>query len=334
MEWTRRIDKVGNLRQIAGTRHVVLAEGACAGVRAIDVKTGGGLEYTLLPDRGLDISQASFRGTNLTYLSAQAEVHPSFYSCEREEWLRTFFGGLLTTCGPTHFGPPCSDQGDVLGLHGRHTVTPAVSVCDNSDVAQGEICITARIEQFVMFGEKISLKRSIRSKVGENRINLKDEVTNHDGKPTACMLLYHVNFGYPLLDSDSVAFVNSTGVVGCDDCSERDLANLWSFSEPDANSREKNYTHTFEGKERGYASLYNRRLGYGVAIRFDATALPYLTQWKMQGVRDYVLALEPCNAPCLSRRELREAGVLPMLEAGETKTNELEFELLTDEGKG
>lgn len=321
--------KIGHTLQIAGTRHYKLAGGAGDGVRAIDVKTGGGLEYTVLPDRGLDISLASFRGVNLTYLSLQGEIHPAFYSCEREEWLRTFFGGLLTTCGPASFGPPCEDGGTVLGLHGRHNVTPAVYVCDDTDLEKGEIRISGRIEQSVMFGEKLSIKRTIRSAVMENVVRIRDEIKNCGGSPTPYTLLYHINFGYPLLDTCAQSFVNSTDVSGCDEYSAADIANLQVFSEPDAHNREKNYTHTFERISKGCAGIYNEKLGCGVSIRFPVDKLPFLTQWKMEGVRDYVLALEPGNAPCESRKKLREKGNLPFLRAGESTVNEIEIEIIT-----
>ena len=55
--------RVGNLSQIGGTRHYTLAEGRSKGVAAVDVDTGAGLRFTVLPDRGLDISAASFEGT-------------------------------------------------------------------------------------------------------------------------------------------------------------------------------------------------------------------------------------------------------------------------------
>ena len=65
---------------------------------AIDVDTGaGGLRFTVLPDRGLDISLASYKGNNLSFLTPAGETHPAFYEPGGLGWLRTFTGGLLTT---------------------------------------------------------------------------------------------------------------------------------------------------------------------------------------------------------------------------------------------
>jgi hypothetical protein len=59
---------ISNISQLGGTRPYELTDGWARKMRAIDVNTGSGLQYTVLPDRGLDISLASFKGKNLTLL--------------------------------------------------------------------------------------------------------------------------------------------------------------------------------------------------------------------------------------------------------------------------
>jgi hypothetical protein len=124
--------RIGNLGQIGGVRHYELLEGSNKGTRAIDVNTGSGFNFTILPDRGMDISRASYKGMNLVYQTPNGEVNPAFYQSQGSEWLRTFFAGLLTTCGLTYLGPPGKDGDDDLGLHGRYSASPARQVCDLS----------------------------------------------------------------------------------------------------------------------------------------------------------------------------------------------------------
>lgn len=64
---TQVLERVGQIRQLGGTRHVVLEEGLAKGVSTIDVNTGSGFQFSIVPDRGLDISAASYKGTNLVY---------------------------------------------------------------------------------------------------------------------------------------------------------------------------------------------------------------------------------------------------------------------------
>ena len=120
---------LGNIYQIGGTRAYTLSDGSSNGCRCIDVKTGSGFDYTVVCDRGLDISLASYRGINLVHLTPNAETNPAFYDPWGAEWLRTFSGGLLTTCGPTYIGNACEDEGECLGQHGRFSALPARQVC-------------------------------------------------------------------------------------------------------------------------------------------------------------------------------------------------------------
>ena len=71
--------RVGNISQIGGTRHYELIEGRSKGVSAIEVNTGSGFCFTVLPDRGLDISRATYKGINLVYRTPNGEVNPAFY---------------------------------------------------------------------------------------------------------------------------------------------------------------------------------------------------------------------------------------------------------------
>ena len=323
------IQKAGSLRQIAGTRHSILTGGGAGGVRAIDVNTGSGLTYTILPDRGMDISFASFKGVNFAYVSPQEELCAAYYNYDQMEWLRTFFAGLLTTCGPVNFGPPSIDGGVSYGLHGRFNVTPATNVCDATNIENGVIEVSGTIANYVLFGEKLVINRTISSAVGENSVKIKDIVTNHGGEETPNMMLYHINFGYPLLDANAKTSVNSTTCSAYDDYSQQFIGEVTSFAPPGAENNEKNYLHVMDRSKPGLASIVNEKLGFGVEIRFDAAALPYLTQWKCERIRDYVQALEPGNAPCEKIADNRSAGKLPVLKPGCSIENNVEIAVIT-----
>jgi hypothetical protein len=148
---------IGNQSQIGGTRHYTLTEGWAKNLRAIDVNSGSGLQYTIMPDRGMDISLAGFKGTNLVYLTCNGETHPSYFEPENLGWLRTFTGGLLTTCGLTYIGGPVIDGNDHLGLHGRYSTIPARQIADLSEWIDNEyhIKIKGVVEEGVIFGNKL-----------------------------------------------------------------------------------------------------------------------------------------------------------------------------------
>ncbi len=325
------LKRMGSTYQVAGTRHYKLSNGYNDNTKVIDVKTGSGLEYTVVADRGLDISLASYKGTNITYLTRNEEVHPSYYDSRGSEWLRTFFAGLLTTCGTTYLGPPCTDEGQELGLHGRYSTIPAKKVCDLSSFNKGEIKVTGIIEECAPFADKIVVERSIHSPIGESKIVIEDTYKNIGSKDSPLTLLYHINFGYPLLSEHSEVFVQSTQYHAYDEYSQQHIDEIYSFRKPEGNNFEKNYWHEFDNsKEFVYAMIFNRSLmdGLGVYIKFDANTLPYLTHWKLEDEVDYVLALEPSNTLCLSRNELRDKGLLPVLKAHEEKTMKVEIGII------
>jgi hypothetical protein len=322
---------IGNTAQIGGTRHYVLSDGRGRDMRAIDVNSGSGLHYTILPDRGMDISLASFRSHNLVYLSCNGETHPSFFEPESFGWLNTFTGGLLTTCGLTYLGAPVKDGEEELGLHGRYSTIPARLVSDLSEWVGDEYQIRLRgiIEEGHIFGYKMRLEREISSVQGQNIIRIKDIVTNFGYKPSPYTILYHMNLGYPLLSEFSELVLDPANTVPATPYAAEGINEFRRFKKPVANCEEQVYYHLMKADNKGRAtvSLQNRRLGISLAIKFDTKQLPYLTEWKMMGMGEYVLGLEPCNVPARNRVALKEENILPWLKAGETVTNNIEVEL-------
>jgi hypothetical protein len=322
---------IGNQSQIGGSRHYLLSDGRGRDMRAIDINTGSGLNYTILPDRGMDISLASFRGNNLVYLSCNGETHPAFFEPQGFGWLHTFTGGLLTTCGLTYLGAPVKDGDEELGLHGRYSTIPARQVADHSEWIGDEYHIRLRgiVDEGRIFGHRIRLEREISSIQGQNTIMIRDIVTNFGYKTSPYTILYHMNLGYPLLSEFSELILDPAITVAATPYAEEGINEFRRFIKPVANCQEQVYFHSVKADNKGKAqvSLLNRKLGISLKIKFNADQLPYLTEWKMMGMGEYVLGLEPCNVPAKNRVALKADNILPYLKAGETVTNEIEVEL-------
>jgi hypothetical protein len=328
------LKKIGNLSQIGGTRHYELIQGKAKGLYAIDVNTGSGFNFTLVPDRGLDISRASYKGINLIYNTPNGEVNPMFYQPAGEEWLRTFFGGLLTTCGLTYLGAPGKDGDTELGLHGRFSAIPADRVADNSGWVNDEyiIEISGKMEECALFLDKLRLTRKISTKIGQKSLLIHDSVENFGYEISPYTILYHINPGFPLLDENTYLSVSSKEVTPYDLKSKENFASFDKFSGPIPHFQEENFFHKIcsDKDGYGYAAVINENIntGLGLFIRFKTDSLPYLSQWKMMGEGDYVVAIEPCNTKCLNRAELRENNMLPLIAPGEIKENMVEIGVL------
>jgi hypothetical protein len=322
---------IGNQSQIGGTRHYILTDGWGRNLRCIDVNSGSGLRYTILPDRGLDISLASFKGTNLVYITCNGETHPSYFEPEGAGWLRTFAGGLLTTAGLTYLGSPANDEGEELGLHGRYSTIPARQVADLSGWIDDEYVIKVKgiIEEGRLFGNKLRLEREISTILGQNIIRIRDKITNFGNKPSPYMILYHMNFGYPFLDEDAELIIDPAQTTPCSSIAEAGMHGFKKLIKPQSAYLEQVFCHTMKTSQNGEtsATLKNHDLGIALTINFNICQLPYLIQWKMMGKGEYVLGLEPSNVPGGNRTNLRNGNILPYLQPGESTTNNIEIVL-------
>ncbi len=327
----------GNLYQLGGTYDYTFSEGTAKGVRAIDFKTGSGLHFTVIPDRGLDIAYCAYKGINLVYLTPNGIAAPTFYNPQGLEWLRTFFAGLLTTCGLTYFGNPGKDGEEELGLHGRYSAIPAEKVCDLSRW-EGDsyiLKVTGTVEECALFGHKLRLTRTITSEIGEKYLRISDKVENFGSQASPFTILYHINAGFPLLDESSKLILTSKHIEPYDKLSEENIPGHTRFSTPIHEFSEQNFLHTMAEDDGGFAltGVINRSLagGLGLYLKFRINTLPYLSEWKQMGEVDYVLGIEPCNTIIKNRAKLRKDGRLPFIEPGEVKQMEIELGVLEGE---
>lgn len=323
----------GDISQIARVKPYVLRDGPENGVYGLDVTNGSGLEFSVIADRGLDISAARYNGMSLAWRSGCMDRNPAFFEPEGLGWLQTFPGGLVTTCGLTWNGAPCEDDGKALGLHGRYSHLPATSVSYNGEWRGDDYFLEVKgvVRETSVFGDKLQLTRNITVKLGESVIRLHDKVENIGSMTSPHMILYHINFGFPIVDEETrlVAKGNSTPR---DTDAEIDSENYDRMHQPVQGYREKCYFIDLEEDESHYAtaSLINSKLGngMGVYVRFDKQALPWFTEWKMMGYGEYVVGLEPGNCLVLGRKLEREAGRLQHLEPGETRDYRVEIGVL------
>ncbi len=329
MEKSEKLKYIGNLSQLGGCRHYTLSEGLARGMRATDINTGSGLQYTVLPDRAMDISFASYKGINLVYMTNNGETHPAFYEPEGVGWLRTFAAGMLTTCGLTYLGSPCEDEGEQLGLHGRISTSPARQFADLSGWEGGNynIKLSGIIEEGYLFGNKLRIERVIHSVLGGGVIHLQDTITNFGNKPSPFTILYHMNFGYPFLSEDAELIIDPSETVPRDADAVPGLSTFRRFIEPQPDYKEQVFYHKMKGNSAGdtEVTIRNQTVSTAITIKFNTKQLPYITQWKMMGDGEYVLGIEPCNIPCKSRNILRKEKILPFLQPGESKIIDLEI---------
>lgn len=72
---------------------------------------------------------------------------------------------------------------------------------------------------------------------------------------------------------------------------------------------ERCYYHYFN-KDNVRISAFNPLLNKGLEIFYNSNNLKYFTEWKMCGIRDYVLGLEPGNTLPEGRNIMRKRNEL------------------------
>lgn len=314
--------RVGRMEQLASIRRLAFEDGKGRGMRTLEFNNGSGLSFTVWPDRGMDIGQAYYNGVPLAWLSCNGETAPQFYDATAFEWLRTWAGGLLTGCGLTNVGGPNAAPGGPHGLHGRFSHTPAEGVntqAEWTDPQTYTLSASGHLRQSKVFGEKIAATRRITTRFGEASITVQDTFENIGFEPTPLMVLYHMNFGWPLVDEGATLEAPPHDITPQTAQAEAGLPHWFRATAPVAGFSEQVFYHALPKGADGLASirLVNPALNFAVRIAYRTAELPNLIQWKMMGQGEYVMGLEPANCYPEGQEKVASRGLLHILSAGE-----------------
>ena len=329
--------KVGDVSQIAGLRRYEFAEGKAKGVEAVEIHTGSGLELTVLPGRGMDIAWISYRGVPLSYMSKTGIVSPAYYESAGMNWLHNFFAGGLTTCGLLNVGGPEKVVHPVIGereygLHGRISNTAAEQVSLFEDYENGtyQMKVSGVVKEGILHGESLTLRREISTQFGSSEFTIRDTVTNRAATTQDIMLLYHINVGYPLLDSSSRLVCDCQSVTPQSEEAARELDKAFSYTDPVQGISERCYAHDINADVDGNVKVgfVNPDLELGIELCYNKEQLPCFNHWKMMNTKEYVVGLEPCTALPQGYAKAKENGTTLTLAPGESKVFEITYKIL------
>lgn len=335
------VDKISNYAQLGGIETSVIDNGLGRGNRIAWINTGTGLRYKVVIDRAMDISDAFFNQHSLAWLSHTGITAPQPFSDKGIDWLRTFGGGLLTTCGLTHVGGPEKDAFGERGLHGLISNMPAqIESIIQPDPHEGklEMSITGIIKETQIFGPSLELKRTISSTLGEAVIRIHDEVMNRGNSPAPHMILYHCNLGWPLVDEGAEIICKGNWKSRYDESKHKIFRKGHNFQTCPAPLDE----HAGSGEEVAFIDItpdsfgnctcgvHNAQIGLALALRFPKNQLPWLTNWQHWGRGEYVTGLEPGTHPPIGQAKAREQNDLIMIAPGEKRNYDLTIEVLSN----
>ncbi|MFO1539132.1 MAG: aldose 1-epimerase family protein [Chloroflexota bacterium] len=327
--------RLGDRSQVASTRAIRLEDGNEDGVRAIDVRVSGGLSALVLADRGLDLGPAWVAGHQVSWQSPTGVVGPAHF--DETAWLRSFHGGLLTTCGLQNVGPDCVDDGVRHGLHGRISHIPARNVTHRVVEEAGRLVaeVAGEVREVDVYGDDLVLHRRLRFPAGEPLVEIRDEIENRGFAPAAAMILYHVNVGWPVVDDGARLVAPPAEVIPRDAESAAGLADHARFLAPADGIDPMVFEHVLHDRRATHAAIavvnpgHAPTGGIGVVVEYDPRELPRLWQWRMLRPGLYLTGLEPASCGIMGRAEGRRAGTLVTLAPGERRPSGVTIRALT-----
>ena len=323
-------DKISNPSQLGGIETSILDNGQAKGVRIAWFNTGSGLRFKVVLDRAMDIADAAFNQHNLAWLSHNGISSPQPFSDKGIDWLRTFYGGLLTTCGLSHVGGPESDAFGTRGIHGHISNTPAeIESIIQPDPLRGkmDMSVTGIIKESNIFGPNLELRRTISATLGLAEIRIKDEVINRGNTPVPLMILYHFNFGFPLVDEGTKILWEGAWEPRFGN----ENANIFNQGNTFKTCPAPIEDHNGSGEEVVFidpnanesgacvCGLQNDKIDLGIRIHFNKKQLPALTNWQHWGKNEYVTGIEPGTNFPIGQTQARAENGLIFLAPNESK---------------
>ena len=299
--------------QACTLRRVTLEDGKARGTQVIEVTTAGGLALDILPDAGLDIGQVRYRGVNVSFISKNGYDSPAAISPHEDEFLRTFPGGMLYTCGLRSTGGAHRDGAEWHPLHGRyHSLqTEQVAAYMEGDM----VIVRGVVRETALFGHCLQVERVIRIPAFGAEVTVEDKLINLGHAPEEFAQLYHCNFGWPLVNEDAeVLLPEERRTTPRTPFAATGIGQEHTVTKPVPGEEERVFFHEDMART---VTLRNRALGMQMTLAWSES-LPILAHWRSMAAGDYVIGLEPTNCYIMGRKQERENGTLPVIQPGET----------------
>jgi hypothetical protein len=199
----------------------------------------------------------------------------------------------------------------------------------------GRLVFRGVVDDFQSFNQRLRLISEISTPIGKPQIQFDDQVTNMSDAPQEMELLYHTNFGTPILGAGAEFVAPVKQVSPMTPASAAGGLEGWNrYSGPHASGyAAKVFNLQLYGDAKGEtkAMLKSPDGGQGVLIQFDTNGLPYMSLWKNEVTAKggYVTGLEPGTGFPNARPVERAAGRVPKLAGGESHRVHLVITALT-----
>ena len=301
------------------------------------VVNNGVMTITQVPTRGMGIYQVKSGALRLGWDSPVKEiVNPAYIDLESRNglgWLDGF-NEMMVRCGYEWTGHPgVDDNGQLLSLHGRVQNTPASSVkVIIEDKAPHRIRILGEVSERTFKKAELVTATELSVEPGSNRFELHDALTNRADYEDEYQIIYHSNFGTPILEAGAQFIAAASEISPFNDYAKAGLHSWQTYLPPTKGFDEMVFNLKPKGDKAGQslAVLHNKAADAGVAVGYNIRQLPVLTLWKNTDTRQqgYVTGIEPGTSYAYNTKYQRPLGLVPKIQPGETKHFDLSYTVL------
>ena len=313
-----------------------LAGGKQQGVRLLTLSVGE-MTVRVVPCRGMAVLDVVQGDTRFGWDSPVSEVvNPAFINQEASGglgWLDGF-NEMLVRCGYQWAGHPGQDGDEFLTLHGRIQNTPASRVMLRIERdAPYRVTLSGRVDEkrFKFTNFEVWMHLSIVP--GEPYLNVQDSLTNRGVYAREYQVIYHNNFGAPVLEAGGRLHVPVAELSPFNDYAAKGLSDWNQIPAPTRDFDERVFNVRPLSDEQGETRslLHNADASLGIEVAYQADTLPVLTIWKNTDLpgQGYVMGIEPGTSFAYNRRYQRPLGLVPSIQPGETVQFSLRFGFLT-----
>jgi len=316
----------------------VLHGGKQEGSKVLTVTSKDGLTIALSPTRGMDLLHVNGHGVRLGWDSPVDEVvNPAYINLESRNglgWLEGF-NEMMVRCGFEWTGHPVNKDGVIYTLHGKAGNTPASKVeVIVDDKAPHEIRIRGLLKETTFKKAKLETWTELRYVPGTDSFTVHDVLTNQADYPHDYQIIYHSNFGTPILEKDARFIAPLKSVSPFNDYAKKGLSdwNVYGAPTKDYDEMVFNLTPKADASGKTLAAVINSKGDKGAAIEFDVQQLPLLTMWKNTDTlkQGYVTGIEPGTNYAYPVTIEKEQGRVKQLQPGQSTEFTLTYSLLKD----
>ena len=296
----------------------------------------GDLQLVIVPTRGMGLFNAVSGDVTLGWKSPVEEVvHPSFINLAERGglgWLDGF-NEMLARCGFEWAGHPCTENGRTYTLHGRAQNIPASTVIVSIEAkAPHRITVKGLVKEKTFKFSNLETWAGVSAVPGERAFRVHDELRNLADYERPYQVIYHANFGAPLLEGGAHFRAAAKEVIPFNDYAKKGLADWQTYLPvtPGFDEMVFNIWPLADASGNTLAMMSNQADTRGVAIGYNVKQLPALSLWKNTDTEadGYVTGIEPGTSYAYNTKYQRPLGLVPKLQPGQSQRFDLSYTLL------